>query len=139
MQESIERINGQKRNIIIWTPTSAPVGIVIICHGLHEHALRYYLLAHTLTAKGYIVYGMDHIGHGYSEGMPGMITNYNILIEDFIAFAELVQEKNRKQNIPFYVLGHCTGACVAILALRELDFVQVCYSLVRSNYQCSFS
>jgi hypothetical protein len=51
------------RNVVSWTPEE-PKAIVLICHGLHDHSIRYHKLAHALTAQRFVVYGMDHMGHG---------------------------------------------------------------------------
>jgi hypothetical protein len=56
--------NQPNRHISIWTPKSPPTGIVIFAHGLHEHGLRYHDLAHSLTAKGYVFFAIDHYAHG---------------------------------------------------------------------------
>ena len=50
--------------MVSWLPPSRPVGVVLISHGLHEHALRYYAIAHHLTARGIAVFACDHYAHG---------------------------------------------------------------------------
>ena len=48
----------------LWEPEGEPVGVVQICHGMAEHIGRYAWLAGQLCAKGYVVCGDDHLGHG---------------------------------------------------------------------------
>ena len=47
---------------------NASKGLVFLCHGFGEHINRYVALANRLTQAGYSVYGMDHQGHGLSQG-----------------------------------------------------------------------
>ena len=53
-----------------WLPDGPPRGIVQITHGMGEHMLRYAPLATTLTARGFVVQGQDHRGHGATAGSP---------------------------------------------------------------------
>ena len=79
-----------KRNVYSWLPAAPdsstdppqPRAVVLLVHGLHEHCLRYHHIACYLVARGYAVYGMDHIGHGLSDGQPrGHCADANLLLE----------------------------------------------------------
>lgn len=72
-----------KRNVYSWLPTaSRPRALVLLVHGLHEHCLRYHHIACHLVLRGYAVCGMDHFGHGLSEGQPrGHCGDANLLLE----------------------------------------------------------
>jgi hypothetical protein len=58
--------------VVSWLPATTPVAVVLVSHGLHEHALRYYDMAHYLAARGVAVYACDHYAHG--EGGGGVDT-----------------------------------------------------------------
>ena len=47
-----------------WLPEEDVKGIVLLSHGMAEHATRYERLASLLTAKGIALYAEDHRGHG---------------------------------------------------------------------------
>jgi alpha-beta hydrolase superfamily lysophospholipase len=47
-----------------WRAHLNPRGVVLIAHGMGEHALRYDYLACCLAKAGYVVYANDHRGHG---------------------------------------------------------------------------
>src|SRR3954470_18005409 len=48
-----------------WKPTSGQaVGVVVIAHGLRDHANRYAALAQALAARGLAIYAQDMRGHG---------------------------------------------------------------------------
>ena len=58
-----------------WLTTNARAkGNVFIVHGLGEHMGRYEHVAAALTAAGFNVFGVDHQGHGRSEGERGYAT-----------------------------------------------------------------
>eukprot|EP01036_Dinobryon_divergens_P037371 gene37371-48873_t len=114
-------------HVMSWNPQNEPKAIVIISHGVHEHALRYYAIAHALTSSGFGVYGLDHYAHGKSRGTRGLIDDYHIVVDEFIKFAEWV--KARHPDTPIFLLSHSLGTVIAILALNKLPFIQaVVYS-----------
>ena len=51
--------------IILYVYQAVLKGVIILSHGVNEHALCYYTLAITLVEAGYVVYGIDHESHGY--------------------------------------------------------------------------
>jgi alpha-beta hydrolase superfamily lysophospholipase len=123
-EENIITINGGKRNTAKWLPADkAPKAVVIIVHGLHEHVLNYYAVAHELTAKGYAVYGMDHVGHGLSGDVRGLVPDYELLVSDLVAFTESVQKLH--PTLPTFLLAHSMGTLVTILACKKLTNIKV--------------
>src|SRR3954470_7308197 len=51
-----------------WATPAAPKAIVVIMHGLKDHADHYQVFAEHLVAAGYGVYAFDLRGHGRSAG-----------------------------------------------------------------------
>jgi alpha-beta hydrolase superfamily lysophospholipase len=116
-----------KLRIVAWTPATEPYGIVIIAHGLHEHALRYYNIAHELTSRGLVVYACDHYAHGKSDGVKGYITDYSVLSADFVQFSQWA--RRRHPDLPLSVLGHSMGSMITMLSIRgipDLKSVVLC-------------
>lgn len=109
-------------HLVSWLPEAEPTRIVLISHGLHEHALRYHDLAHSLTSKGVAVYAFDHYAHGKSSGTKGFIPDYHYLILDFIEVAKRVRG-NHAPEIPFSVISHSMGTLIAICSLNEIENV----------------
>lgn len=93
-------------------PGEARRGVVVLVHGLGEHAGRYEHVAQWLTARGFTVYGYDQCGHGDSSGARGCLPNTMRLIEDLL---DVVQSARRRMRAgePLIVLGHSLGAVVA--------------------------
>mmetsp|Transcript_23837 Transcript_23837/g.34962 ORF Transcript_23837/g.34962 Transcript_23837/m.34962 type:complete len:371 (-) Transcript_23837:116-1228(-) len=116
-----DSVSSHQLRIVRWLPASDPVGIVLISHGLHEHALRYYNIAHALTVQGVGVYACDHYGHGKSDGIRGLIPDYNIIVSDFIEFAQYVRREH--PDIPFSLLSHSMGTLVGILSIGSIPFL----------------
>jgi alpha-beta hydrolase superfamily lysophospholipase len=55
-----------------WTGPQVPPGsVLVLAHGMAEHALRYDRFARALTLAGFTVYALDHRGHGASPGPNG--------------------------------------------------------------------
>ena len=104
---SMDKVNDDRKvNVISWIPTSSLLkGIVLISHGLHEHGLRYYELAHHLTRVGFAVYCADHYAHGKSYGTRGLIEDFTILPYNLSKLAMLVRSRHITPScleLPFF-------------------------------------
>jgi hypothetical protein len=42
------------RHIMSWLPKTTAKAVVVIAHGLHEHGMRYYTVAHALTGRKWL-------------------------------------------------------------------------------------
>ena len=111
-------VGAHKLHVVSWLPATEPRAIVLVCHGLHEHALRYYSIAHELTALGVAVYGCDHYAHGRSDGERGLITDYKVLIEDFVKFAAWARAQH--PGVPASLLGHSMGSVISTLCVNRI-------------------
>jgi alpha-beta hydrolase superfamily lysophospholipase len=86
-------------------------GVVLLVHGLGEHAGRYDTLARLLNAWGFVVRGYDHYGHGHSGGPRGGLTHAHRLLDDL---ADVVDSTRRRHpGVPLVLLGHSLGGLVA--------------------------
>lgn len=92
--------------------SAARRGIVVLVHGLGEHAGRYERLAQRLVDWGYAVIGYDQVGHGESDGVRGCLPTTLRLIEDLDDI--VASARNRlKPGERLIVLGHSMGGLVA--------------------------
>ena len=57
-------------------------GVVLLVHGLGEHAGRYDHVAKKLNTWGYAVRGYDQWGHGESAGVQGSMPTDTRLLDD---------------------------------------------------------
>ncbi|HKN89742.1 MAG TPA: alpha/beta hydrolase, partial [Acidimicrobiia bacterium] len=60
----VEASDGTRLAGYRWAAEESARGVVVIAHGLGEHALRYGHLAGALAAVGLDVIAADHRGHG---------------------------------------------------------------------------
>lgn len=86
---------------------SYPAYLVLLVHGYGEHIGRYEHVAARLVADGAAVYGMDHVGHGRSEGERVAIADMERLVDD----VHLLHERAVAEHpgLPVTLVGHSMG------------------------------
>ena len=96
-------------------------GVVVIVHGLGEHAGRYDALARRLNRWGFAVRGYDQYGHGESDGVRGALPVPARLLDDLSDVIESTRMR-MESTVPLIVLGHSMGGLVAAchVAMRKL-------------------
>jgi alpha-beta hydrolase superfamily lysophospholipase len=90
----------------------APRNLVVLVHGYGEHIGRYEYVAEALNQAGSAVYGLDHIGHGRSEGEPVMIPDFQPVVDDVQDVLEQAAEDH--PGVPIVVVGHSMGGTIAV-------------------------
>jgi alpha-beta hydrolase superfamily lysophospholipase len=93
-----------------------PKGILFICHGYGEHCGRpgYKAFFEFLNKNGLSVYGIDHQGHGRSNGTRGHINSIDEVAMDYIEFVKsIIESKPQAKKLPRFLLGESMGAGVA--------------------------
>ena len=99
-------------------------GVVILVHGLGEHAGRYEHVAEQLNSWGFAVRGYDQCGHGESGGLRGSLPTDTRLLDDLADIVDSTRARMPKDT-PLIVLGHSMGGLVAArfvsLAMRPVD------------------
>lgn len=97
-----------------------PRAVVLIVHGLGEHAWRYDPLAQRLNEWGFAVRSFDQRGHGDSGGDRGVLPGDDVLLEDLL---EVVDDTRRHiaepWACPLILLGHSMGGLVAADFVRR--------------------
>ena len=91
-----------------------PRAVVLIVHGLGEHAWRYDPVAHRLNEWGFCVRAYDQRGHGESGGARGVLPDDDSLLDDL---AEVLEDTRKHiaepWACPLILLGHSMGGLVA--------------------------
>jgi alpha-beta hydrolase superfamily lysophospholipase len=99
-------------------------GMVLIVHGLGEHAARYAQVADDLNSWGYAVRSYDQVGHGDSGGVRGGLPHDMRLLDDLADVVDSTRRLMRAQE-PLVILGHSMGGVVAAqFVLRKLRPVE---------------
>jgi alpha-beta hydrolase superfamily lysophospholipase len=70
-------------------PRPDPRYVALLVHGYGEHVGRYEEVAGVLTGHGAAVFGPDHIGHGRSAGERVRIEDFEDVVTDVDAVADL--------------------------------------------------
>jgi acylglycerol lipase len=95
-----------------WKPATPEVrGVVLIIHGIRDHASRYAALAEALTVRGFVVVSHDLRGHGHSGGSRQRFDSMEQLLGD----VDLVVQRARASNPnkPVFIYGHSLGGLIA--------------------------
>jgi alpha-beta hydrolase superfamily lysophospholipase len=99
-----------------WDPAGPPIGAVQLTHGMGEHVLRYEDLAQALTARGIVVYGQDHRGHGATarsdqefgdlgpDGWTRLVDDVGLLVAKVHA---------ERPGLPLILVAHSMGSFAA--------------------------
>jgi alpha-beta hydrolase superfamily lysophospholipase len=86
-------------------------GVVLMVHGLGEHAGRYDRVARRLNSWGFAVRGYDQYGHGESNGMRGTLPADDRLLDDLADVMESTRAR-MEYDLPLILLGHSMGGLV---------------------------
>jgi len=101
-------------------------GVVIVVHGLGEHAWRYDHVARKLNEWGFAVRSYDQCGHGESGGARGAIPTDTRLLDDLTDIVDSTRVRMEK-GTPLILLGHSLGGLVVTrfvgLGTRPVDGV----------------
>lgn len=118
----------------IWKPESKPIGMIQLIHGIGENMSRYERIAKYFNQKGYIVYGIDVIGHGKSlqnNVNPvyfGKDGSWKYVVEDVYQMYCYMQSLYPK--VPCFMIGFSMGSFIlrTLMIQYNLD-IQACFLL----------
>jgi acylglycerol lipase len=104
----------RKANIFYeaWLPDKDVKAVLLIVHGLGEHCRRYVNVVNHFVPLGYAVYGLDHLGHGKSDGEREVIERFSDYTDTLKTYFEMV--KVWQPGKPIFLYGHSLGGLIAI-------------------------
>jgi acylglycerol lipase len=120
-EEFILNSRGMKQLTSRWIPVNEnPKALIFICHGYAmECSITMNSTARRLVKAGYAVYGIDYEGHGKSDGLPGLVLDFDCVIDDcFQHFSNICEKSENKKKMRF-LLGESMGGAVALLLHRK--------------------
>jgi alpha-beta hydrolase superfamily lysophospholipase len=102
-----------------WFAAGRSRGVLVVAHGVGDHAGRYESLAQELSGPDGVadVLLFDQTGHGRTPGRRGVVGSYEVLVEDLGAAVE--EARRRRPGLPVVVLGHSNGGQVALRLLER--------------------
>jgi alpha-beta hydrolase superfamily lysophospholipase len=95
-----------------WHPDEEARAVLAIVHGLGEHGGRYMNVVNHLVPKGYVIYALDHRGHGRSPGPRAFVNSWQEFIDDVGAFIGMIAQQ--EAGVPFFLLGHIMGGNITL-------------------------
>jgi alpha-beta hydrolase superfamily lysophospholipase len=113
----LSRPDGAKLSAYRWGDDGDARGVVVIAHGMGEHARRYPPALAQLLAEGFVLYGIDHRGHGANlaspDATPGDFGDggFPAVVEDLHALVLVARDEH--QGVPLILLGHSMGSFIA--------------------------
>lgn len=136
----IEGYKDRKLTCYLYDEVENPKGVVVVVHGMQEHALRYGEFAHFLNDSGYIMFSSDLRGHGKNmiDNKPGFDDGdiYKNIVEDYKIF--IAKLKKDYKSLPIIVFGHSFGSFITQRLLTECDNLVDKFILCGSTYTNSF-
>lgn len=105
-----------------WLPEGKVKAVLLIVHGLGEHSGRYANVVNHFVPLGYAVYGLDHIGHGKSEGGREVVERFEDFTDNLTIYFNMV--KVWQPGKPIFIYGHSLGGLIACNYLidHQADF-----------------
>jgi acylglycerol lipase len=100
-----------------WLPDGNVKAVLLIVHGLAEHSGRYMNIVNHFVPLGYAVYGVDHYGHGKSDGQRVFVERFEDYTVPLKTFFDMV--KNWQPGKPIFMLGHSLGVLIATYYLLD--------------------
>lgn len=116
--------DGLELELAIMEPSSNPIGIVQLVHGMSEHKERYYDFMNYLTQNGYICAIHDHRGHGASLKDPSHLGYFytedsSVIVDDTYQVTEYLKE--RYPSLSISIFSHSMGTLVSRNYLKKYD------------------
>ena len=93
-----------------WLPEVKPKACLVVVHGLAEHSGRYMNVVNYFVPRGYAVYGLEHLGHGKSEGERVFVErfeDFTITLKKYFDMVDIWQP-----GIPVFLVGHSLGGLI---------------------------
>ncbi len=100
-----------------WLPQGEVRAVLGIVHGLAEHSGRYMNLVNRFVPRGYAVYGIDHLGHGRSEGQRLYVRRFTDFTGPLQGYFDMIRQ--RQQGKPVFLVGHSLGGLIGALYLLD--------------------
>ncbi len=132
--DTFKSSNGvDKVHYYCYLPTKEPKAILQIAHGMCEYMGRYDEMATTLSKKGILVCGNDHLGHGSTAlkkedyGYFGKKGGDKFLYQDLKLLTDLMKKKY--PQVPYFLFGHSMGSFLTRIYISKyqgLDGVILC-------------
>ncbi len=100
-----------------WLPEGEPKAVLLIVHGLAEHSGRYMNVVNHIVPLGYAAYGIDHIGHGKSDGARVYVERFEDYADTLKTYFDMVRDWQTER--PIILVGHSMGGLIGLRYLLD--------------------
>ncbi len=100
-----------------WLPEENVKAVLLVVHGLGEHCGRYMNVVNHFVPLDYAIYGLDHIGHGKSDGAREYVERFDDYTNTLAIFYNMVTDLQAEK--PIFLLGHSMGGAIATYYLLD--------------------
>ena len=100
-----------------WLPEGEPKAILFVVHGIAEHSGRYMNVVNHFVPAGYAVYGIDHIGHGKSDGKRVYVERFQDYTKTLKKYFDMIRGWQAEKQI--FLVGHSMGGLISAAYLLE--------------------
>ncbi|HEY52101.1 MAG TPA: alpha/beta hydrolase [Caldilineae bacterium] len=101
-----------------WEPDEKePQAILVLVHGLAEHAGRYHHVVKVFLQHGYVIYGHDHRGFGRSGGRRGDFEHFDQVLADLDQVVKLARSQH--PGLPLGMFAHSMGGTIGVQYLTH--------------------
>ncbi|MEY8018522.1 alpha/beta hydrolase [Mycobacterium servetii] len=109
-ERDFDGVGGVRIVYDVWTPDASPRAVVVLSHGLGEHARRYDHVAQCFGDAGLATYALDHRGHGRSGGKRVLVRDMSEYTGDFDTLVRIATREH--PGLACVVLGHSMGGAI---------------------------
>ncbi len=109
---------GYQLQTYTWSPKNKNGVALYLVHGYAEHSGRYNHVAKYFTDEGFTVFGIDHYGHGKSEGKKALVTNVENIISDLFKWVKSCKSMYSDLD-RHYILGHSMGGLLTSFFVKN--------------------
>jgi len=90
-----------------------PHAVLLVAHGMGEHARRYIAPLRPLIDAGWTIYAQDHRGHGLTAGSREALGDFGergpeLIVEDLRRLVSLARAEH--PDLPLVLMGHSLGS-----------------------------
>ncbi|MBE6124143.1 MAG: alpha/beta hydrolase [Erysipelotrichaceae bacterium] len=107
-----------------WSGEETPTGIIVFSHGLIEYGKVYEEVAKSFIKAGFVVYAIDHIGHGGTVKSPKAVANWeekSFTKCSYNLHVLINKAQTDYPNLPVFVIGNDVGYLIAFKMLSKFD------------------
>ena len=109
---------------VVYLPEVEPVGFFHVVHGMTEYIGRYERFMREMAEHGWICFGYDHLGHGYTVndaselGYIAKKDGWKLMVMDVHRYAEAAMAEfgTEDKELPYVLMGHSMGSFIVRLA-----------------------